>query len=79
VVFSGIVGLAGVTWIALSVAAEMLTVTVVEPTKLPLLAEIVADPLATPVTMPAGLTVTLFVFEEDQIAVDVRSWVLPSE
>jgi hypothetical protein len=57
----------------------MLTVTVVEPMKPPLLAEIVADPLATPVATPAALTVTLFVLEDAQIAVDVRSWLLPSE
>jgi len=57
----------------------MLTVMVVEPMKPPLLAETMTDPLATPFATPATLTVTSFVFADDQVAVDVRSWVVPSE
>lgn len=73
------VGFAGEIAIVLNVAAVMLTVTVVDPVTLPLLAETVTDPLATPVTTPAALTVASLVFPDDQFAVAVRSWLLPSE
>jgi hypothetical protein len=39
----------------------------------------VTDPVATPVTTPAALTVAVFGFEELQVAEEVRSFVEPSE
>jgi hypothetical protein len=78
-VFTGIVRFAGEISITLSVAAVMLTVTVAEPVMPPELPVIVAKPLLTAVAKPAACTVTAFVFDEDQVAVAVRSLLEPSE
>jgi hypothetical protein len=78
-VFTGRVEFAGETSIDFSVAAAMLTVMVAAAVKLPVLAEMVADPLVRPVATPAGLTETSLVLLEDQVTELVRFWVEPSE
>ena len=44
----------------------------------PCVAVILLDPTAAPVANPLGPIVTVAVFEEDQVALFVRFWVLPS-
>jgi hypothetical protein len=51
---------------------------VVDPLTLPDVAEMVVDPILTPVATPAEVIVATEVLEECQVAVEVRFWVLPS-
>ena len=70
-------GVGGVRAIDWSVAA--VTVTVVEPATLPLVAVTVAVPGATAVTSPELETVRTAASEEAQVAEEVRSWLDRSE
>jgi hypothetical protein len=65
----------GVTEIEVRTAA--VTVSVAEPLMVPDLAVIVAAPAVTPVASPVLLTVATDVFDEVQVAVFVRFWVVP--
>ena len=70
------VAVAGVT--VIDIRAGALTVRVVVPEMAPDAAEIVVVPAATPVASPEVLTVATAVLEDDQLAVVVRTFVLPS-
>jgi len=72
----GSVKSSGETEIAVIVGA--FTVTVVVPITDPKVAVIVEDPPATPVTMPAVLTVAFAIVEELQLTTAVISLLLPS-
>jgi hypothetical protein len=50
----------------------------VDPLTLPDVAEMVVDPILTPVATPAEVMVATEVLEECQVVVDVKFWVLPS-
>ena len=67
---------AGVTAIETSDAA--VTESVVDPQILPTLALMVVLPVATPVARPAGEIAATLVVDEFQVAVEVKSMVLPS-
>jgi hypothetical protein len=77
VVPRGIDALVGVTEIETNAAAE--TVRLVWPDMLPEATAIVTVPIACEVAKPVPLTVAMLVPVEDQVAVDVRFCVLPSE
>jgi hypothetical protein len=81
VVFTGTVGLAGVTAMETGVAHAFGLVTViwVEAEKFPERAVIVVTPVALPVTTPAALTDALVVSAELHVTAAVKSLVLPSE
>ena len=69
-------GFAGVT--AMDVSAAAATVSVVLPTTLPEVAEIVLVPVATAVARPAVLMVATVAAADAQLTVAVRFWVEPS-
>jgi hypothetical protein len=81
VVFTGTVGLLGVTAIETGVAHTLALVTViwVEAEKPRELAVTVATPVAPPVTTPAALTDALVESDELHVTEDVKSLVVPSE
>jgi len=81
VVFTGTVGLLGVTAIETGVAHTLALVTViwVEAEKPSELAVTVATPVAPPVTTPAALTDALVESDELHVTEDVKSLVVPSE
>jgi len=81
VVFTGTVGLTGVTAIETGVAHAFALVTVicVEAEKLPERAVTVVTPVAPPVTNPAGLTDAVVVSAELHVTEAVKSFELPSE
>jgi hypothetical protein len=81
VVFTGTVGLVGVTAMETGVAQTFALVTVIwaDAEKLPDCAETLVTPVALPVTTPAALTDAVVVFAELHVTEAVRSLLLPSE
>lgn len=69
-------GMAGVMAMETNCAGE--TVRVVNPVMAPEVAEMVVAPVFTLAARPAEEMVATEVAEERQVAVEVRSWVLPS-
>jgi hypothetical protein len=75
---SGIVGVAGVTVMALNATGGGPTVSVVEPVTAPETAEIVVIPCATDVANPNWTIVAMVVADESHTTDEVRFLVLPS-
>ena len=74
--FKGVAALDGLTMIDDRVAAAM--VKTVDPVTVAQVALTVADPVPTPVASPVLLTLTVEMVSEAQVAVELRSCVLPS-